>query len=179
MSGSCFVFALLPLLSLWRSSSSSPLLLSRSCFFSRYQSSQQHPEAQYEMPYHNMGHYTDGPRDEPVMAELSVHREPTVYQEPFYQNCPPAPNHYQEPVYQQNIREQQHHPAHLHHPQHQHAVQEQSVQHLPQPTAPPQGIIFTTTTQSIYDWYLILGVTWQIVDCQWFHWKHWKQYHKM
>ncbi|KAE8296769.1 G/T mismatch-specific thymine DNA glycosylase [Larimichthys crocea] len=105
-----------------------------------YQSSQQHPEAQYEMPYHNMGHYTDGPRDEPVMAELSVHREPTVYQEPFYQNCPPAPNHYQEPVYQQNIREQQHHPAHLHHPQHQHAVQEQSVQHLPQPTAPPQVV---------------------------------------
>ncbi|XP_010752137.2 G/T mismatch-specific thymine DNA glycosylase isoform X2 [Larimichthys crocea] len=108
--------------------------------YDRYQSSQQHPEAQYEMPYHNMGHYTDGPRDEPVMAELSVHREPTVYQEPFYQNCPPAPNHYQEPVYQQNIREQQHHPAHLHHPQHQHAVQEQSVQHLPQPTAPPQVV---------------------------------------
>ncbi|KAG8012333.1 G/T mismatch-specific thymine DNA glycosylase [Nibea albiflora] len=101
-----------------------------------YQSSQQHPEAQYEMPYHNMGHYTD----EPVMAELSVHREPTVHQEPFYQNCPPAPNHYQEPIYQQNIREQQHHPAHLHHPQHQHAVQEQSVQHLPQPAAPPQVV---------------------------------------
>ncbi|TKS73947.1 G/T mismatch-specific thymine DNA glycosylase [Collichthys lucidus] len=92
------------------------------------------------MPYHNTGHYTDGPRDEPVMAELSVHREPTVYQEPFYQNCPPAPNHYQEPVYQQNIREQQHHPAHLHHPQHQHAVQEQSVQHLPQPAQPPQVV---------------------------------------
>uniref|UniRef100_A0A3Q3EGC1 G/T mismatch-specific thymine DNA glycosylase n=1 Tax=Labrus bergylta TaxID=56723 RepID=A0A3Q3EGC1_9LABR len=41
----------------------------------RYQSSQQHPEAQYGMPYHNMGYYTEGPNDELVMAELSVHRE--------------------------------------------------------------------------------------------------------
>ncbi|XP_031151078.2 G/T mismatch-specific thymine DNA glycosylase isoform X3 [Sander lucioperca] len=112
-----------------------------------YQSSQQHPEAQYVMPYHNTGHYTEGPRDELVMAELSVHREPPVYQEPFYQNYnPPAQNHYQELTYQPNVREQQQqqqqHPAHLHHPQHQHTIQQQepSVQHQPQPAGPPQVV---------------------------------------
>eukprot|EP00064_Thunnus_orientalis_P005456 superscaffoldBa00000535_g5470 len=100
-----------------------------------YQSSQQHPEAQHVMSYHSMGHYTEGPRDEPVMTELSVHREPSLYQEPFYQNHPPAPGHYQEPVYQQSIREQQH-------PQHQHAIQQQepSFQHQPQPAAPTQVV---------------------------------------
>lgn len=116
-------------------------------FSSRYQSSQQHPEAQYGMPYHNMGHYTEGPRDEPVMAELSVHREQPHYPEPFNQNYPQAPNHYQDqvyqqPAYQQNYREQQH-PAHLHHPQHQHTVQQQeaNVQHQPQPAGAPQGTV--------------------------------------
>uniref|UniRef100_UPI0037E7E985 G/T mismatch-specific thymine DNA glycosylase isoform X3 n=1 Tax=Semicossyphus pulcher TaxID=241346 RepID=UPI0037E7E985 len=114
--------------------------------YDRYQSSQQHPEAQHGMPYHNMGHYTEGPRDELVMAELSVHREPPLYQEPVYQNYPPAQNHYQEPPYQQNIREQQYHqqqqhPAQLNHPQHQHTTQQQEphVQHQPQPAAPPQA----------------------------------------
>uniref|UniRef100_G3NUL1 G/T mismatch-specific thymine DNA glycosylase n=1 Tax=Gasterosteus aculeatus aculeatus TaxID=481459 RepID=G3NUL1_GASAC len=33
-------------------------------------------EAQHVMSYHNMGHYAEGPRDDLVMAELSVHREP-------------------------------------------------------------------------------------------------------
>ncbi|XP_074489977.1 G/T mismatch-specific thymine DNA glycosylase isoform X1 [Sebastes fasciatus] len=108
-----------------------------------YQSSQQHPEAQYVMPYHNVGHYTEGPRDELVMAELSVHREPTVYPEPFYQNYnPPAQNHYHDLTYQSNVREQQQHPAHLHHPQHQNSTQqqEQSVQHQPQPAVPTQAV---------------------------------------
>ncbi|XP_056243870.1 G/T mismatch-specific thymine DNA glycosylase isoform X1 [Seriola aureovittata] len=114
-----------------------------------YQSSQQHPEAQHVMPYHNMGHYTEDPRDEPVMAELSVHREPPLYQEPFYQNYPAAPNHYQEPMYQQNVREQhqqqqqqQQHLAVLHHPQHHHNIQQQelSVQHQPQTAGPPPAV---------------------------------------
>ncbi|XP_032378527.1 G/T mismatch-specific thymine DNA glycosylase isoform X6 [Etheostoma spectabile] len=111
-----------------------------------YQSSQQHPEAQYVMPYHNTGHYSEGPRDELVMAELSVHREPPVYQEPFYQNYnPPAQNHYQDLTYQPNVREQQQqqqHPAHLHHPQHQHTIQQQelSVQPQPQPAGQPQVV---------------------------------------
>ncbi|XP_042352738.1 G/T mismatch-specific thymine DNA glycosylase-like isoform X2 [Plectropomus leopardus] len=116
--------------------------------YDRYQSSQQHPEAQYVMPHHNMGYYTEGPRDEPVMAELSVHREPPVSQEPFYQNYnPPAQNHYQELTYQPNVREQQqqqqqHHPAHLHNLQPQHTIQQQepSVQHQPQPAGPPQVV---------------------------------------
>ncbi|KAM7397133.1 hypothetical protein PAMP_020130 [Pampus punctatissimus] len=102
--------------------------------YDRYQSSQQHPEAQHVMSYHNMGHYTEGPRDEPVMTELSVHREPPLYQEPF---CPSAPGHYQEPAYQPSIRELQH-PAVLH----QHAIQQQepNLQHQPQPAAPPQVV---------------------------------------
>ncbi|XP_040018218.1 G/T mismatch-specific thymine DNA glycosylase isoform X1 [Gasterosteus aculeatus] len=115
-----------------------------------YQSSQQHPEAQHVMSYHNMGHYAEGPRDDLVMAELSVHREPPVYQEPFYQNYnPPTQNHYQDLSYQPHAREQQQqqqheqqqHPAHLHHPQHQHTIQqlEPSVQHQPQPAAPSQA----------------------------------------
>ncbi|XP_053175149.1 G/T mismatch-specific thymine DNA glycosylase [Scomber japonicus] len=98
-----------------------------------YQSSQQHPEAQHVMSYHNMGHYAEGPRDEPVMTELSVHREPALYQEPFYQNHLQAQGHYQEPVYQQSFREQ-------HHPQHQHIEQQHpNYQHQPQPAAPPQA----------------------------------------
>ncbi|XP_041794999.1 G/T mismatch-specific thymine DNA glycosylase isoform X2 [Chelmon rostratus] len=107
-----------------------------------YQSSQQHPEAQHVMPYHNMGHYSEGPREELVMAELSVHREPPIHQEPFYQSYHTPQNHYQEAAYQHNVREQQH-PAHLpHHPQHQHIVQQQEpcVQHQPQPAGPPQVV---------------------------------------
>ncbi|GLD61563.1 G/T mismatch-specific thymine DNA glycosylase-like isoform X1 [Lates japonicus] len=113
-----------------------------------YQSSQQNPQPQHVMPYHNMGHYAEGPRDEPVMTELSVHREPPLYQEPFYQNSSLAANHYHEPVYQQNIREQQQqqqqhqHLTVLHHPQHQHMIQQQEpiVQHQPQPAGPPQAV---------------------------------------
>nr|XP_033489907.1 G/T mismatch-specific thymine DNA glycosylase-like isoform X1 [Epinephelus lanceolatus] len=115
-----------------------------------YQSSQQHPEAQYVMQYHNMGHYTEGQRDEPVMAELSVHREPPVNQEPFYQNYNyEAQNHYQDLTYQPTVRneqqqqqQQQQHPAQLHHPQHQHTLQQQEpiVQHQPQPVGPPQVV---------------------------------------
>ncbi|XP_026222358.1 G/T mismatch-specific thymine DNA glycosylase isoform X2 [Anabas testudineus] len=112
-----------------------------------YQSSQQHPEAQYVMPYHNMGHYSESPRDEPVMAELSVHRDPPPYQESFNQNYPIAPNNYHELTYHQNIRDQQQqqqqHPAALHHPQHQHTVQqpELNFQHQPQPAGPPQAVM--------------------------------------
>ena len=93
------------------------------------------------MPYHNMGYHTEGPRDELVMAELSVHREQPLYQEPFYQNYPAAPNHYQEQMY--NVREQQQHVGVQHHSQHHHVIQQQeqqSVQHQPQPAGPPQGI---------------------------------------
>ncbi|KAG7521875.1 hypothetical protein JOB18_008774 [Solea senegalensis] len=105
-----------------------------------YQSSQQHPEAQHVMPYHNMGYHTEGPRDEPVMAELSVHREPSFYQEPFYQNCQPAQNHYHEQMYPQNVTEQQQNLTTLHHPQHAIQQQELSIQHQPQPAGPPQVV---------------------------------------
>ncbi|XP_029378805.1 G/T mismatch-specific thymine DNA glycosylase-like isoform X2 [Echeneis naucrates] len=138
-------------------SSSSTPLFSHTLFFPRYQSSQQHPEAQHVMSYHNMGHCTEDPRDEPVMTELSVHREPPLYQEPFYQNCHAAQNHYQEPIYQQNIGEQQPPPPpqqqqqqqqqqqhlgilhHAHHPQHQHKIQqhEPGVQHQTHSAGPP------------------------------------------
>lgn len=104
--------------------------------YDRYQSSQQHPEAQYVMPYHNMGHCTDGPRDEPVMADLSVHQEPPLYQEAFYQNHAQALNHYQEPAYQQQYPPQLHHPQrHLTTPQ-----QELSVQQQSQPAGPQQVV---------------------------------------
>uniref|UniRef100_A0A3Q1ESE7 G/T mismatch-specific thymine DNA glycosylase n=1 Tax=Acanthochromis polyacanthus TaxID=80966 RepID=A0A3Q1ESE7_9TELE len=118
--------------------------------YDRYQSSQQHPEAQHVLPYHNMGRYTEGPTEEPVMTELSVHRDPPLYQESFYQNYPPASNHYQEQTYQQNVREQQQqqqqqqqqYSAALHHSQHQHTIQQQeaSIQHQLQPAAPPQVV---------------------------------------
>ncbi|XP_029010543.1 G/T mismatch-specific thymine DNA glycosylase isoform X2 [Betta splendens] len=108
-----------------------------------YQSSQQHPEAQYVMPYHNVGHYTESSRDEPVMAELSVHREPPSYQESYNQNYPSAPNYYHEATYQQNIREEQQSPEALHHPQHQHTIQEPelSFQHHTEPAGAPQAVI--------------------------------------
>lgn len=114
--------------------------------YDRYQSSQQHPEAQHGMPYQNMGHYTEGPRDELVMAELSVHREPPFHQEPVYQNFyPPFQNHDQEQVYlqQQQHQQQQQHPAQLHHPRQQHVTQQQEplVQHQPQPAATPQAAV--------------------------------------
>uniref|UniRef100_A0A669BZ63 G/T mismatch-specific thymine DNA glycosylase n=1 Tax=Oreochromis niloticus TaxID=8128 RepID=A0A669BZ63_ORENI len=81
-----------------------------SFFFFSFFSSQQYPEVQHVAPYPSMDHYTEGPVDEPVMAELSVHRDPNFYQEPFYPNYLPAPNHYPEQVSQQNIREHQQHP---------------------------------------------------------------------
>ncbi|AWP07813.1 putative G/T mismatch-specific thymine DNA glycosylase-like isoform 2 [Scophthalmus maximus] len=107
-----------------------------------YQSSQQHPEVHHVMTYQNMGHHAEGLRDEPVMTELSVHREPPLHQEPFHQNYPAAPNHYQEPAYPQNVREQQQHVAVQHHSQHQHAIQQQGprVQQQPQPAGPPQAV---------------------------------------
>ncbi|KAM9854829.1 uncharacterized protein ACBR49_003370 [Aulostomus maculatus] len=110
--------------------------------YDRYQSSQQHPEAQHVMSYHNMGHYPEGPRYEPVMTELSVHRDPPLYQEPFYQNYPLAVGHSQEPVYQQSIREQQLPPV-LPPPQPQHTIQQQepSVHHQPPPAGPPQVVM--------------------------------------
>ena len=50
----------------------------------RYQSTQQHPQAQHVMQYHNTGHvgqYMDGSREDRVMTELSVHQELPVHQE--------------------------------------------------------------------------------------------------
>lgn len=50
----------------------------------RYQSTQQHPQAQHVMQYHNtghMGHYMEGSREDRVMTELSVHQELPVHQE--------------------------------------------------------------------------------------------------
>ncbi|XP_012778291.1 G/T mismatch-specific thymine DNA glycosylase [Maylandia zebra] len=118
-----------------------------------YQSSQQYPEVQHVAPYPSMDHYTEGPVDEPVMAELSVHRDPNFYQEPFYTNYLPAPNHYPEQVSQQNIREHQQHPdlALLHHPRHQHTQHIQHAQHTQhtqqhgpsiqhQPSGPPKDV---------------------------------------
>ncbi|KAM4734774.1 G/T mismatch-specific thymine DNA glycosylase [Anableps anableps] len=107
--------------------------------YDRYQANQQHPEAQHMMPYHSSGHYTDGYMEEPVMAELSVHREPSEYQEPFYHSYPPALNHYQEQMSQPIFSE---HPQHLQHPQqtqHQHVNQQQEPNI--QPHGPPQVVM--------------------------------------
>ncbi|CAB1323549.1 unnamed protein product [Coregonus sp. 'balchen'] len=52
--------------------------------YNRYQSTQQHPQAQHVMQYHNtghMGHYMEGSREDRVMTELSVHQELPVHQE--------------------------------------------------------------------------------------------------
>ncbi|XP_029952887.1 G/T mismatch-specific thymine DNA glycosylase isoform X2 [Salarias fasciatus] len=132
--------------------------------YDRYQSYQQHPEAQHVTPHHSMGHYTEGYTDEPVMAELSVHRDLLHNQEPVDQSSAPAANHYQEQVYQ-NVRQQQQQQYHLqqqqqqqqyqqqyptlmHLSQHQHStaqpeqqqLQELSVQPRPQPAGPPQAV---------------------------------------
>uniref|UniRef100_A0A3B5KZH6 G/T mismatch-specific thymine DNA glycosylase n=1 Tax=Xiphophorus couchianus TaxID=32473 RepID=A0A3B5KZH6_9TELE len=70
-------------------------------FLSRYQANQQHPEAQYMLPYHSLGHYADGYMEEPVMAELSVHREPSENQEPFYHTVTPVKKKRGRPAKQQ------------------------------------------------------------------------------
>ncbi|XP_071767187.1 G/T mismatch-specific thymine DNA glycosylase isoform X1 [Centroberyx gerrardi] len=103
-----------------------------------YQSSQQHPEAQHVMPYHNMGQYTEGSREEPVMAELSVHQELPLHQDfPSHQNYGPV--HHQELAYQQSFREHQQ-AAVQHRPLHQFTrQQEPSIQHQPQPADPGQA----------------------------------------
>ncbi|XP_076027584.1 G/T mismatch-specific thymine DNA glycosylase isoform X2 [Genypterus blacodes] len=104
-----------------------------------YQSSQQHPEAQHVMPYHNMGLYSEGSREPPVMTELSVHQELPLHQDfSSYQNYPSA-QHPQEMAYQQSFREQQQQSV-LHHQHHPSTMQHQvpSVQHHPQPAAPAQ-----------------------------------------
>ncbi|XP_019750303.1 G/T mismatch-specific thymine DNA glycosylase isoform X2 [Hippocampus comes] len=131
-----------------------PLTVPTDYFQQWYQSSQQHPEVQHVMSHHN--HYSEGPRDEPVMAELSVHREQPLCQEQFYQNY----SHYQEPVYQQDqhpayLHQQQQYPVQQqqqepqfehavqhHQPQHQHSTQEEelNVQHQPPPATPPQVV---------------------------------------
>uniref|UniRef100_A0A096M6H6 G/T mismatch-specific thymine DNA glycosylase n=1 Tax=Poecilia formosa TaxID=48698 RepID=A0A096M6H6_POEFO len=115
--------------------------------FSRYQANQQHPEAQHMMSYHSLGHYADGYMEEPVMAELSVHREPSEPQEPFYHSYPPASGHYQEQIGQPSFSEHpQHlqHLQHLQHPQHLQPPQQTEQQHMIhqqepdlQPHAPP------------------------------------------
>ncbi|XP_061630073.1 G/T mismatch-specific thymine DNA glycosylase isoform X1 [Phyllopteryx taeniolatus] len=131
-----------------------PLTVPTDYFQQWYQSSQQHPEVQHVMSHHN--HYSEGLRDEPVMAELSVHREQPLYQEQFSQNY----SHYQEPVYQQQEEQQQQHPAYLQQqqytvqqqPQYQHTVQQQpqyqhttqqeelNVRYQPTPATPPHAV---------------------------------------
>ncbi|MEQ2300645.1 hypothetical protein AMECASPLE_027849 [Ameca splendens] len=101
----------------------------------RYQANQQHPEAQHVMPYHSLGRYSDGYMEEPVMAELSVHREPSEYQEPFHHSYPPASNHYQEQINQPSFTEHLQHQAV---PQHQHMMPQQEPNI--QPHEPPQGV---------------------------------------
>ncbi|XP_077373231.1 G/T mismatch-specific thymine DNA glycosylase-like isoform X4 [Festucalex cinctus] len=112
------------------------------------------------MSHHN--HYSEGLRDEPVMAELSVHGEQPLYQEQYYQNY----SHFQEPVYQQEQQQQEQHPAYLQEqqqytvqqqqqqqqPQYEHAIQQQpqyqhttqqeelNVHHQPPPATPPQAV---------------------------------------
>ncbi|KAM4619398.1 G/T mismatch-specific thymine DNA glycosylase-like [Polymixia lowei] len=101
-----------------------------------YQSSQQHPQAQHVLHYHNMGQYTDGSREEPVMTELSVPRELPLHQDfPSHQNYPPV--HHQELDYQQNFREHQQ-PAAQNHPHHEFPGHqgEPGVQSQPQPADP-------------------------------------------
>ncbi|XP_012717979.2 G/T mismatch-specific thymine DNA glycosylase isoform X1 [Fundulus heteroclitus] len=99
-----------------------------------YQANQQHPEAQHVMPYH----YADGYMEEPVMTELSVHREPTEHHEPFYHSYPPASNHYQEQTAQPSLTEHQQHLQHHPVPQPQHAVQQQEP-HI-RPHDPPPAV---------------------------------------
>ncbi|XP_077565420.1 G/T mismatch-specific thymine DNA glycosylase isoform X1 [Stigmatopora nigra] len=133
-----------------------PLTVPTDYFQQWYQSSQQYPEVQHVVCHNN--HYTDGTKDEPVMAELSVHREQPVYPEQFYQNY----SHYQEPVYQQepqqhpaypqqqqqqqqyNVQQQetqyQHTVLQQQEPQYQNTTQQQepNVPHQPPPATPPQ-----------------------------------------
>uniref|UniRef100_A0A3B3Z009 G/T mismatch-specific thymine DNA glycosylase n=1 Tax=Poecilia mexicana TaxID=48701 RepID=A0A3B3Z009_9TELE len=81
------------------------------------------------------------------MAELSVHREPSEPQEPFYHSYPPASGHYQEQIGQPSFSEHpQHlqHLQHLQHPQHLQPPQQTEQQHMIhqqepdlQPHAPP------------------------------------------
>lgn len=64
----------------------------------RYQSTQQHPQAQHVMQYHNtghMGHYMEGSREDRVMTELSVHQDPPVHQELDFHH-----DFHQEPIVQ-------------------------------------------------------------------------------
>ncbi|XP_077373228.1 G/T mismatch-specific thymine DNA glycosylase-like isoform X1 [Festucalex cinctus] len=137
-----------------------PLTVPTDYFQQWYQSSQQHPEVHHVMSHHN--HYSEGLRDEPVMAELSVHGEQPLYQEQYYQNY----SHFQEPVYQQEQQQQEQHPAYLQEqqqytvqqqqqqqqPQYEHAIQQQpqyqhttqqeelNVHHQPPPATPPQAV---------------------------------------
>ncbi|XP_061750497.1 G/T mismatch-specific thymine DNA glycosylase-like isoform X3 [Nerophis ophidion] len=98
-----------------------PLTVPTDYFQQWYQSSQQHPEVHHVMSYH----YGEGPRDEPVMAELSVHRETPHCQEQVYHNF--SADNYPESAYQQSAVEQQH-PAYPQHPQQPHTVQQQQQQ---------------------------------------------------
>ncbi|XP_028307028.1 G/T mismatch-specific thymine DNA glycosylase isoform X2 [Gouania willdenowi] len=106
-------------------------------FHEWYLSSQQRPEAQHVASYHQMCHYPEGPADEPVMAELSVHRDPSAHQESFYQNYT-ASHQDQQQVYQANAREpQQQLPPILHPSQHQYTAQQQQLSSsVPHPQNP-------------------------------------------
>lgn len=75
----------------------------------RYQSSQQHPQAQHLMQYHSMGQYAEGSREEPVMTELSVLRElPSSHQELLsHQSYYPQGSQQTELDYHPNFRESQ------------------------------------------------------------------------
>ncbi|CAB1331728.1 unnamed protein product [Coregonus sp. 'balchen'] len=63
-----------------------------------YQSTQQHPQAQHVMQYHNTGHishYMEGSREDRVMTELSVHQDLPVHQELDFHH-----DFHQEPIVQ-------------------------------------------------------------------------------
>nr|XP_057931301.1 G/T mismatch-specific thymine DNA glycosylase isoform X2 [Doryrhamphus excisus] len=118
--------------------------------YDRYQSSQQYPEVQQVMSYH----YSEGLRDEPVMAELSVHRETPLCQEQFYHNY--FTDHDQESAYLHSATEQQQHqppppPAYPQNPPQQHTLQQQPpFEHAMQQHQPHYQGTIQHQEQSVY-----------------------------
>lgn len=91
--------------------------------YDRYQSTQQHPQAQHVMQYHNTGHvgqYMEGSREDQIMTELSVHQEQPPHQDFQF-------HHQEYPVHQ----ELDYHDFSGH--------QEPVVQHHPTPMDPSQA----------------------------------------
>uniref|UniRef100_A0A1A7Y8X1 G/T mismatch-specific thymine DNA glycosylase n=1 Tax=Iconisemion striatum TaxID=60296 RepID=A0A1A7Y8X1_9TELE len=129
--------------------------------YDSYQASQQHPDTQHMMSYHQMDGYPEGPGED---LPMSVQSDLSMYRGPVYHNYPPAPNHYQEQVCKQNFSEHQHQQYHavqqplphhhmvqqqlMHqhmiqqHPQHQHMVQqEHRYQHTVHQHLPRQHLV--------------------------------------